>query len=261
MKLTLNRGWWAVVLAKPQNRKLSTFHVVLFILYGSLLSANAQMLQVVTKSVEKTFAGNKINTVQILAERADVEISTWNKNELKIVVELVAKHPDRAVATSDLESLKYVFETVGRSVYLRNFVVLPSSGGRPEANLKARYTLLLPAACAVVLQNSFGKIEIKGLEHSTEVKAEFCATILQQLKGKIALETHFGDVKAEEMDGNMSFRSDRTDWQLKDLKGRCQIRAQHGIFEINTDKTLVKMDVKTDKTTVRFVPQLTNNAK
>ena len=70
MKLTLNRGWWAVVLAKPQNRKFSTFHVVLLILYGSLLSANAQMLQVVTKSVEKTFAGNKINTVQILAERA-----------------------------------------------------------------------------------------------------------------------------------------------------------------------------------------------
>jgi|GEM_PF-1856006 len=227
----------------------------------SFSAANAQTLQVITKSIEKTFVADKIDAVQILAERADIEINTWSKNEIKIVVELIAKHPDRAVATNDLAYFKYVIEAAGRNLHLRNLVVLTSNSRRPEANLKARYTLLLPASCAVVIQNSFGKIEIKGLENNIKVKSEFCTSTLQQLKGKITLETYFGDVKAEDLDGTISLTSDRTDWQLKNLKGRCQIRAQYGTFEINTDKTLVKIDLKTDNTVVRFVPQLTNNTK
>ncbi len=224
-------------------------------------SGQAQTLQVVTKSVEKTFVFGKIKRISISAERADVEVSTWDRPEIKITVDLVAKHPDRTVATNDLDYFKHLIEASGNTVYARNYVLLPKGAAKPQANLKARYRLVVPASGAVTIQNNFGKVLIDGLSQETTVKADFCAVVLQNLVGKIAVDARFGTLRAENVDGDLALTTDRSDCHLKNIKGQCRIRAEYGNIEIETDKTLVKMDVKINQTTLKYVSALTSKTQ
>jgi len=122
-------------------------------------------------------------------ERSDIEITPWNRNEIKAVVELTAKHPDRHTAEKDLETLHYTADNSGRTVSLHNFVVLTKNGAKPQSNLKARFTLFVPANCAVEIQNSFGKTTVKGLQTVMQLQTEFCTVELTDLRGNITART------------------------------------------------------------------------
>lgn len=78
----------------------------------------AQTLQVVTKSIEKTFADPKISKVQLWGERSDIDINTWQRQEIKVVIELTAKHPDRSTAEKDLEVMHYTANQSGKEVLI-----------------------------------------------------------------------------------------------------------------------------------------------
>jgi hypothetical protein len=245
------RGAW-VIIHGLRSRPYSllcclVFHFSLFTHHFSA----AQTLHVVTKTVERTFEYKPSEIVQLYAERSDVEISTWARNEVKIVVELSARHPDRATAQKDLEVLRYVAEKSGKTIALRNFVVLPPSQTKPQSNLKTRYLLLLPATCHVEIQNSFGKTTLRGLQKDTRLRTEFCTNEIADLKGKLTLYAYFGELKVLDFEGNMNLTTDRTDVLIRAPKGNCRVRAQHGSLEVEADKTQVKLDIETKNTELK----------
>ena len=230
------------------------FIFTLLILHFTIcgLDASAQTLQVVTKTVEKTFVADRYPKVMVWGERSDIEIMTWGKNEIKATIELTAKHPDRSVAEKDLEALHYTADRKGKTVSLHNFVVLAKNGTKPQSNLKARFTLFVPANCAVEIQNSFGKITLKGLQTQTmQLQTEFCTIELTDLRGILTARTQFGALRTENFNGLLSIFSERTDLLLQQIKGECRVRAQYGSLDIQTDKSQVKLDVETKNTELR----------
>lgn len=211
-----------------------------------------QTLQVVTKTIEKTFEASQYAKVQVWGERSDIEIMTWGKNEIKATIELTAKHPNRSTAEKDLEALHYTADKKGKTVSLHNFVVLAKNGTKPQSNLKARFTLFVPANCAVEIQNSFGKITLKGLQtQSMQLQTEFCTIELTDLRGTLTAKTQFGALRTENFNGLLSLFAERTDLVLQQIKGECRIRAQYGSLDIQTDKAQVKLDVETKNTELR----------
>jgi hypothetical protein len=246
------RGAWVIIHGlRPRPYSLLCYLVFHFSLITFHFSA-AQTLHVVTKTVERTFEYKPNETVQIYAERSDVEISTWGRNEVKITVELLAKHPDRATAQKDLEVLRYVAEKSGRTITLRNFVVLPPNATqKPQSNLKTRYVLLLPATCQVEIQNSFGKTTLRGLQKDTRLRTEFCINELADLKGKLTLHAYFGELKVLDFEGNMNLTTDRTDVLVRAPRGQCRVRTQHGSLEVAADRTQVKLDIETKNTELK----------
>ncbi len=241
----------------------SHFSLTLFFIFHSSLftlnSATAQTtLQVVTKSVERTYSSAEIEALKFMAERADVEVTVWGRPEIKIITELTAKHPDRATATADLENLKYGIELIGKTLYCRNYLMVSKGATKPQANLKVRFVVLMPAACMLNVNNSFGKIQIKGLTKETMLNTDFCSTDLLNMAGKITVNTHFGEVRLTDIDGNIKLTTDHSETWLKQVKGQCDIKAQSGSIEINTDKTALKLNLKTNKTEVRYAQTLVN---
>jgi len=247
--LRFQRGLtWIICLKIRSPQKL---YSSLFILHFTFYITAAQTLQVATKTVEKTFKFEPLNEVQIMAERADIEVNTWERSEIKIVLELSTKHPDRAVATKDLAVMQHVIEKAGNTLFLRNFITLTKDTPKPQSNFKARYVLFVPAACGFDIQNSFGKTQLKGLTKTTVLRTEFCSVILNDLKGDIRFQANFGDLTATNLDGKISIVSDRTDLILRQLKGQCRIKAQYGSLDLAIDKTLVKMNLDTKHTELR----------
>lgn len=211
------------------------------------------VLQVATKTIEKTVKASSVRTLYISAEKADVEITTWDRSEISIVMELSARHPDKNTATMDLFKAKYIADRNGKDYFLRNYIMLKNGESKPVSNLRTRYTIHLPPACAVDLKNSFGTVTLKGLKNNLQLKADFCTTNLADLQGKGHVNTSFGELKGDELSGDFSFASDHTKLFLERLAGNIKVNAEYGNVELHPGTALSSLSIRSKKAEIALM--------
>ena len=226
--------------------------LVLIIIAG--VAANAQtVLQVASKTFNTTVGSPAIKTLHIAAEKADIELVAWEKPDISIKIELSARHPDKSTATADLGKFLYLADRSGKDYFLRNYVLLKDGESKPVSNLKARYTIYLPANCSIDLKNTFGNITMKGLTNNLQLKADFCTSNLLNLKGKGSFETTFGELKTSEVVGAFTFLSDHTNLRLEGIGGAIKMNAHYGIVQIYPSVELNSLAIQSKKAEVTLL--------
>jgi DUF4097 and DUF4098 domain-containing protein YvlB len=191
-----------------------------------------------------------INTLYINAEKGDIDIVSWEKPELYITLQLSARHTERATAASDLSKVKYITKRQGKDYFLRNYILLAEGEGKPVSNIKARYTIFLPSYVSVDLTNTFGTIKMKGLTKKLRLKADFCTTIITDIKGTLDLKTTFGDLDGTALAGAVSFSGDHTNLRLDQVSGSLKVDASYGNVEITPTNGLTSLAVHSKKAEV-----------
>jgi hypothetical protein len=234
-------------------RKKRWIWAYMSVLLMHLLPPNIQAqgtLQVVTKSFEKTF--DKANSLRIEAEKADIEVTVGNGNQIKVSMELSAKHPNRKQAQDDLDMMKYVTEKFGNTVVLRNYVQTENAKLKPASNLKARFVVSIPEQMVVSIQNSFGKLNLVGKFKELTLKADFCNTELKNVSGKIKIDAHYGEVNGLNLMGRTEVKSDRTDLNFSHLGLECIIDAKYAKLFINSLDNLQKLKIDAQKSEINL---------
>ncbi|HEV7379117.1 MAG TPA: DUF4097 family beta strand repeat-containing protein [Dyadobacter sp.] len=226
--------------------------LLLCLLQTSYLHAQ-NVLQVATKTIEKTVRTSGIRTLHINAEKADIELIAWNKQEISVVLELSSKHPDKSVATADLNKTQYLADRSGKDYFLRNYVQLKEGEGKPISNLKAKYTIHLPSSFAIDLKNTFGTITMKGLGGNIRMKADFCSTSLSNIQGKGNIETTFGELSGLDVSGNFVLTSDHTNVRLEAIGGAFKLDTSYGNIEIFSSTNLSRLAIQSKKSVVSFI--------
>ncbi|MFT5165579.1 MAG: hypothetical protein ACI8P3_000807 [Saprospiraceae bacterium] len=216
-------------------------------------------LQVVSKNIERTIDYNKGYILDIDGEKADIQILTWDKNKVKVVIELISKHENLEIAKRDLESMGYNIEVVGKKIFVRNYVATKKENAKPESVFKANYVLTIPEDCPVDLRNHFGKANISGLNQSVDVKSEFCEIKLENIQGRIGIETRFGDIEGKHLDGQMQIESIRSDITLSQIKGPININAKYGKIKIDANNSLLDLNIIAEKTDIVFLNPAKDN--
>lgn len=230
-------------------KKLKYILTYLTLLISIAYGIEAQTtLQVVTKRIEKTFTGSQ--TLNIEAEKADIELFTWEKQEIKIEIELIAKHPDRKIATNDLETMKYVADKINKEIFLRNYLLILNEKEKPNSNLKAKYTIRAPEGIKVTIQNSFGKISVKGKSKLLKIKSDFCMIDLDETEGTIELNTHYGEINIKTLNGVSTITSERTDLIINQLGGKCTIINHYGKLNIVSVSNLKILNIDAQKSEI-----------
>ncbi|MEO1260589.1 MAG: DUF4097 family beta strand repeat-containing protein [Bacteroidota bacterium] len=210
------------------------------------------MLHVVSKHIEKTFPYENGIEVNIEGEKAEIKVETWDKNEVMVLTELIAKHPEKRTAEKDLELMTYSAEQHGNDLYFRNY--LSKKNKKPESELKAIYTITLPADCPVYLKNNFGLTNVSNLTNSLKIHSEFSKVLLENLRGSIGVNSRFGDITGNKIDGDVNLTTRRSDITLKEIKGNWNINAQYGVmkFFTNPSPELLTMNINAEKSDVFF---------
>lgn len=211
-------------------------------------------LQVVTKVMENTFPYKNGTEVNIEGEKAEIKVETWNRSEVKVLVELISKHTDRKTAQADLDQMVYSTEQAGNKLYFRNYVSSGKGAKKPTSDLKAIYTITLPADCPVYLKNNYGLTQISNLTKSLRVNSQFSRLNMENLSGQIGIDTRFGDIEGKDIDGNVTINSRRSDITLHDIKGTWNINSQYGVmkFFTNPSPELLTMNITAEKSDVYF---------
>ena len=227
---------------------------VLVLMGGAVAGHSQTMLQVVTKTIEKTFPYKNGYELNIEGEKAEIVVRTWERDEVKVLLEIVAKHPDREVARTDIDKMSYSTEQHGNMIYFRNYLEKKSAGAKPASDLKAVYTITLPADCPVYLKNNFGLTQVSDLNRELTINSEFSKINLENIRGKLGVTSRFGDIEGRDIDGDVVFATRRSDITLYDIKGNWNINAQYGIlkFFTNPSPDLLSLNIEAEKSDVYF---------
>ncbi len=239
------------------KRSVLQLSLLLWVVGPLLLGAQTTDLHVITKRLEKTFAYQPGYEVNIEGEKADVLVETWDKPQIGVRLELIARHPDKATAEADLEKIRYLAERVKNKIYLRNYIGLKEGEAKPKSNLHAQYVITVPEDCPVYLKNYFGEATVSNLTNSFRFFGEFSKIDMQNVQGNVDLQTRFGDIFGKFLDGNVSIASRRSDITLEEIKGRFDIQSQYGMVSILSVAGLLDLNIDAEKGDVYlFDPKL-----
>lgn len=231
------------------------FRIFLCFSFWSLLHlgfAQNGTMQVVTKRIDKSFSYRDGYSLNIEGERAEVRVETWSKPEIRIQVELIAKHSKKEQAEKDLEKMRFVSNKEKNKIYLRNYLDVPEGSPEPQSQMKATYVIMMPEECPIYIKNNYGLIDAKDLMSSLKLNTRFSRIGLENIMGNIDINTSFGDLFADKLDGNIKVASRRSDITLKHMRGRYDIDAQYGILNFFATEGLLDFNLNADKSTVFF---------
>ncbi len=211
-------------------------------------------LQVVTMTVNKSFKYEEGAEVNIEGQKAEINIKTWDKDEIKVVIELTAKHPEKAIAKSDLQKIKYLATRLKNKVYLRNY--LDTGNGNPQSLLVVKYNITLPKDCPVYLKNHFGIASLSNLTNRLRINSSFTQIALRELSGFLDVKTRFGDLEGHDLNTKASIQSRRSNINLHNIQGEFDIQAQYGVIRVFANPLLASLKIDADKADVyTFTPQ------
>lgn len=218
-------------------------------IWACYVQAQVQV-QVITKKIEKSFPYRNGYEVNVEGEKAEVIVESWDKDEIKVLLELTAQHPEKAIAQKDLEAINYIADKVKNKIYLRNYLSKKEGEPEPESVLSAKYTIYVPEKCPVYLKNYFGTINVSNLFNSVKINSQFSKIALNNLQGMMDVSTRFGDVVGANLDGDMTLNARRSDITLRDLKGRFNLTTQYGVVKLWATKDLLSLNINADKSDV-----------
>lgn len=226
-------------------------HNLLFLLSFlsvSVLSAQQVVRQVVTKTIEDTYAYRPGNEVAVEGEKAEIFVETWARNEINIRLEMTAKHANLETAKADLENLTYSSEKAGMKYFLKNGRV--DKEARPASELIVHYYITLPEECPVYLKSHFGAATISNLKNRLRINGEYSQINIDNVQGLLDIRTRFGDIFGEKIDGNVVINSRRSDIELLDIGGSFLINAQYGDIKLSPNAKLADLQVNAEKANV-----------
>ncbi|SNC68429.1 hypothetical protein SAMN06265337_2310 [Hymenobacter gelipurpurascens] len=240
----------------PQRQRRRCWLVVLLLLSSATLGQAQTKVQVVTRTIEKTLPLTPTTRIYVQGEKATVHVQGWDKPTARLVLRLVAKHPDRAVAERELQVMQYRIEQTGNDVNLRNFFTL-AAGTTLQSNLRAEYTLWVPAKISLQITNAYGETMLTSLSGLQEILQEFGQIKLQDLQGQLTITSKYADITARNLDLTFTCHADKAAIRLTDAAGRYTIYNTYGSIRVEPTAGLTGLQITAARTEVTIVsPQM-----
>lgn len=225
--------------------------LLLLLIMGTTLGAqntDSETIKVAQKTIEKTLPFAEGNKVYLMGQRANIRVSSWEKQEVKVVLTLKAKNANKDQAAKDLETFTYSFGIEDKKINIENTIPEEKS----SSNLIAEYRITIPTYCPIDIQNHFGDMDIDKLASSVDVNSEYGTVRLTNIKGNVNVVSYFGDIEAQYISGNVNINSRRSDIKMANLTGVYDIKAEYALININAHPSLISMNIDAKKSDIFF---------
>ncbi|TPG62952.1 hypothetical protein EAH73_17975 [Hymenobacter nivis] len=225
--------------------------ILLGALLGLLPAARAQQkVQVVARTLAQSWPCPPGMAVRIRAEKATVLVRGWDQPTVQVTLRLSARHPERAVAEQDLPVAGYRLQQNGNALDLVNFFALPAGAPAVRADLRAEYTVWMPAGNPLQVANAYGQTTLADLSGRQALEQSFGQINLRNLRGTLAATVRYADLTATNVQADFTCEANKSAVQLLGLGGKCFVRNYYGSVRIQPTAALRRLTVEADRTEV-----------
>ncbi|SET52290.1 hypothetical protein [Hymenobacter actinosclerus] len=233
---------------KTQHLYIAWSGLLLWLL--ATLGAQAQQrVQVVTRTLEQQWNCPPGTAVRIQAEKATLRVQGWDKPQVQVTLRLSARHPDRAVAERDLAAARYRLEG-GSTISLVNFFALPAGAAAIQSDLRAEYTVMMPAANPLTVANTYGQTFLTDLRGKQQLTQDFGRITLRDLAGTLSVTARYADLTATGLSADFICEASKSAVQLLELGGTAKVYNQFGSVRVQPAAGLRRLTVEGQRTEV-----------
>ena len=209
-------------------------------------------IQVVTKTITRSFVLETEESLRVEAEKATVSIRGWDQDEVKLILKLIAKHPQRAIAESELSALRYQIVAEGTLKVIKNYFRLIEGAAAIEGNLQAEYELWIPHHRKVTLSNRYGNITLSNWQATLDLTTEFGEIHLEQITGAVSLNVTYGDVTARRLSGALTGITRKSNLNLYEVGGTVSLKSNYGEINVTTNDQVKQLTIDASRSQVTF---------
>jgi hypothetical protein len=201
-----------------------------------------------SKRYEKQFSVTRGGLVIVEADAGSIYLTSWDKNEVSIVVE---------VEGNDSRVEKYVvdFSQDGNTVKVVGKVRDRSFFKWHVGSLEARYTINVPREFNSRVNTSGGDIELKEITGTADLKTSGGDITLYHINGESNLVTSGGDIEAKEVVGNVDAETSGGDVICENITGDVFGSTSGGDVEMRNVNGRVKAETSGGSIAIRVSGQ------
>jgi hypothetical protein len=211
-------------------------------------------VQVATRTVSQTLDCPAGTVVRIRADRATVRVQGWDQPTLRVVLRLSARHPERAVAEKDLPTAQYRISKQTGAIDLVNYQTLAAGAPPPTSDLRADYTVFMPAANALQVANTYGQTQLTDLTGRQKLTQDFGQVELRQLRGSLDATVRYADLSGSDLQLAFTCQAEKSALVLKSIAGGYAIRNRYGSIRLEPTAELTGINIDAERTEISVLP-------
>ena len=154
-----------------------------------LLAGTIAYAETFQDTIEKTLPFAAGNRLSVSNTNGDVEVSTWDRDEIEIVADKRVKSGSEGRAEEAFEALKVVIDESADGITVSTEYPKSKGGWFGNVNSQVRYSIRVPKRADLELETVNGKVMVEGVE------------------GQIGLETTNGGIRVEDAGGSVTART------------------------------------------------------
>jgi hypothetical protein len=187
----------------------------------------------VNKNISKTVLLNPGDIFSVVAEKAHVNVTGWDKNYVALRIKFSAEHADIAIATREVEYMHYSVSRDKNTVALRNAFILPSSIDHMQSRITILMEVMVPASNTLSIYNKYGDTEIRDMSGKTSLTLEFSDLVLSNVSGEIKIRSSYSEVRGDGLSFSTFISNDEESKFILTLdSGSYVFNSKHGDLDL-----------------------------
>ena len=183
-----------------------------------------------TEKVEKKFEVKAGGTLIVESDQGSIEVETWNKNEVVIIVDKHARTKER------LDEFKVKTELRGNDVYVLG-------KGEWNSRVDVEFKLKVPKEYNVDLSTGGGSIQVDDIKGNVKVDTSGGSIKIGNVEaGNVDADTSGGSIKVGDVDGKLKVSTSGGSIKLGKVSGKSDIDTSGGSISLEAGGDDVKAD-------------------
>ncbi|WP_276497795.1 hypothetical protein [Pontibacter litorisediminis] len=218
---------------------------------GNLETTEAMFDAEKRKTVDKTFKVSSKDALNIENQWGKVHVNTWDKSEIRVKVDVIARAATDERAQMMLDNISIVESREGNVHSFRTKKEpMRINGNNSNRSLEINYTIYMPAANAIAVKNSFGDVYMASMKGKVDIDVKYGALKCERLanagntvkitygSGNCAyinggnISAAYADMKVEEA-GGLQGSSSYSDFSVGSLQEAMEMELKYGSFRVD----------------------------
>ena len=206
------------------------------------------------KSVNKSYNVSSSDKLNIQNSFGSVEVKTWDRNEIKVDVEIEVSANTDAFAQKMLDRISVADEKSGKEISFKTSMKDMNNSKGDKSSMSINYSISMPANNPLEIKNEFGSTIIPDYRGEIELTSKFGKLTTGNLPNVKTIDVEFGKARFQNLtDGAITIKYSKAEFAK--LSGKIKLNMEFcNSIVMNVDNSLTGLDVKTSYSNINLKP-------
>jgi len=206
------------------------------------------------KSVNKSYNVSTSDKLNIDNSFGEVEVHTWNKNEIKVDVSIEVSANVESLAQKMIDGITVADSRSGNEVVFKTTIKGTNNSKKEKSTMKVNYQISMPASNPLEIVNQFGATIVPDFKGEVDLTSKFGSLTTGSLSNVKSVDVEFGKAKIESAaNGSISIKYSSA--EIDKLVGNVKLDIEFSSpTKINFDNNLTGLNANVSYSTINLKP-------